>query len=112
MRRTSSSLNFKHCHPRRLILYSHPSWQPLPRQRPPWCWRILTQEKVFVLVVVGHVLFLLFPELGRKSTHISTHRPVTHCPPLVTLALPRAGAEAYSGAVSVLAPWKAPIGPA
>ena len=30
-----------------------------------------------------------------KHTQISTHRPVTHSPPLVTLGLPRAGAEAY-----------------
>lgn len=96
MRRTSSSLYFKHCHPRRLTPYSHRSWQPLPRQQPPWCWRrILTQEKVFVLVVVGHVLFLLFPQLGRKSKHKSAPTGWSPTPPPGDSGSPPAGAEAY-----------------
>ena len=33
----------------------------------------------------------------KESKHISTHRPVTHSPPLVTLASPCSGAEASCG---------------
>lgn len=84
--RTSSSLHFKYRSP------AAASQAP-----PPGAGRGHSLRKKYLCWwLYGMYFFFCFPSCEGKQTHISTHRPVTHCPP-VTLASPCSGAEASCG---------------